>query len=275
MCGIFCSLSRRKHHSSSKNLHEALRRRGPDSFHSVSRQICSGSSFLDVSSSDSHKHVHFLDFTSSVLALRGDSLVTQPLEDPQSSSLLCWNGEAWKIGDDVVSGNDAPTIFTLFQNAVTAVPERETLSAEESLQCFIRAVELITGPYAFIFYDALHRRMFYGRDALGRRSLVVEDNLPTSLQVASICDAADLHDWTEVEADGVYMISLPSAGDDSTQANPVVTHIARRPVATVSETSMTMVCDNIVPLLPETLTDTRLLHSQTSILGWTTAAVYR
>jgi asparagine synthetase B (glutamine-hydrolysing) len=78
----------------------------------------------------------------------------------------------------------------------------------------------IRGPYAFVFYDAVHRRVYYGRDCLGRRSLLRKTTQDNSLVLSSVCDNASGDTWAEVEADGIYVVDL-----DNEMSEPQITHI--------------------------------------------------
>ncbi len=62
------------------------------------------------------------------------------------------------------------------------------------------------------FFDRIHQRLYFSRDALGRRSLVYRISDSGSIVVASISDGDTSKSWNEVEADGIYAIdcSIPS-----------------------------------------------------------------
>src|SRR5258707_192145 len=109
MCGIHASISWRSAHSPNADLTSLLHRRGPD----LSGQILTESRAADGS-------IISLSFTSTVLALRGDQVTAQPLKDPESGSMLCWNGEAWKIGPDLVKGNDGEYIVKLLATSISS-----------------------------------------------------------------------------------------------------------------------------------------------------------
>ncbi|KAL9045225.1 MAG: hypothetical protein Q9214_001702 [Letrouitia sp. 1 TL-2023] len=68
----------------------------------------------------------------------------------------------------------------------------------------------IAGPYAFVFYDANHQNLYYGRDVLGRRSLLHKEDPDGTFHMSSICDASISDGWTEVEANGFYVLNLSS-----------------------------------------------------------------
>lgn len=207
MCGIFFSISEGNRLTPDEELLDALRKRGPDSMGTRSLTV----TVQSVPSSNTFTQTRLLTFVSTVLSLRGDSVIDQPLEDPDSGSLLCWNGEAWKIDNALVQGNDAKAVFDLLLQAsqsCSTCPQDGSSSPDQGLQNAIQAIASITGPYAFVFYDAQSRRVFYGRDALGRRSLVTKRYGAGSIAISSVSDAAEVDGWEEVEADGVYMLDL-------------------------------------------------------------------
>ena len=202
MCGIFFCYNRDKPEHPSEACLESLQRRGPDSVSTVSRFLEDGGKSSQDSASIQHVQLASLTFVSTVLSLRGNDTVRQPLEDRESGSLLCWNGEAWKLHGQPFDGNDAEAIFDLLLKST------DTLSHDQALQNILSSVSAISGPFAFVFYDAPHHRIFYGRDVLGRRSLAIRNTLPESLVISSVCDATCAQPWTEVEANGVYVLNL-------------------------------------------------------------------
>lgn len=153
---------------------------------------------------------HHLTFISTVLALRGNHVYPQPLVDPVSKSVLCWNGEAWKIAGERVSGNDTELIFDLFLRAVSG--DREAVAHR-----LAEAVASISGPFAFIFYDAVHSKLFFSRDCLGRRSLLQGYDKNGGLKLCSLCDGTSSTSFEEVGFSGIYMIDLEASLNASTQ----------------------------------------------------------
>jgi hypothetical protein len=133
---------------------------------------------------------------------------TQPLVDSETESVLCWNGEAWKIGGERVQGNDTERVFNLFLQAVKH-------DATNSVDRMTDAIATISGPFAFVFYDAVNSRIFYSRDCLGRRSLLEGFDQDGNLKICSICDSASVDCFKEVGTDGVYMIDLECSQDPS------------------------------------------------------------
>ena len=208
MCGIFCSLSRHGYIIPDANTQQLLQNRGPD--HTGQHQILIKSSQVNEDEASSQLHTTFL---STVLSLRGSTVVAQPLIDEASRSVLCWNGEAWSIDDHVVAGNDSEIVFAQLLGACAGSPDAATSAV-------IRLLSSIRGPYAFVFYDALNRRLYYGRDCLGRRSLLKKSTQHGTLILSSVCDNASGEAWTEVEADGIYIVDLDIEISNPTSLRP-------------------------------------------------------
>ncbi len=223
MCGIFFSCSCQDDLSPSTEILDCVKRRGPDHEQVVRRK-------LEVynGAETPLKRVFYLTFLSTVLSLRGDQVVCQPLEDPLSGSLLCWNGEAWKIDDTSFGGNDVQPIFSLLLEAIrhenVGAADKST-AYTKSLQAVNNVFARLAGPYAFVFYDARHQRIFYGRDILGRRSLVFNMSGDSNLIISSISDGSVSDAWCEVEANGIYMLDLAIGQTHSENKTHVLKHI--------------------------------------------------
>jgi asparagine synthetase B (glutamine-hydrolysing) len=191
MCGIFCCISRHGHRQISDQTRTLLSRRGPDSL-------------------EEHRVVVedvYFTFVSSVLSMRGSEVVSQPLIREESGSVLCWNGEAWKIDDEPVTGNDSRRVFDLLLNSAS--------SPDSSVKDIPRAFSRIRGPFASIFYDGRSKRLYFGRDCLGRRSLVQTVCSNGDLIIASVSDPTLADNWIEVEGDGIYFLSLSDFAKES------------------------------------------------------------
>jgi asparagine synthetase B (glutamine-hydrolysing) len=193
MCGIYCALSRHGHALTPPDpLLAKLRARGPDGLRQhvvrLSPSAC-------------------LTFAASVLSLRGDAVVAQPLVDDRTGSVLCWNGEAWSVAGERVAGNDSEAVF------------RWLLAAEPSRRGVLDAFSAIKGPFGCVFYDGRRQELFFGRDVLGRRSMVKSCSPNGDFILCSVPHPADAT-WTEVEADGMYVLS-PSGGADSVFRCPI------------------------------------------------------
>jgi asparagine synthetase B (glutamine-hydrolysing) len=197
MCGIFCSISRDCFVSPDQATQQLLRNRGPDSI--GQREVVVDASPREDAKASPALHATFL---STVLSLRGTSVVEQPLHHAGTDSTLCWNGEAWSVGNEPITGNDSQLIFGKLLSAAS------NRAPEDSIRAVITLLTTIRGPYAFVFYDALHKLVYYGRDCLGRRSLLRKTTLDDTLVLSSVCDNASGDSWTEVEADGIYIVDL-------------------------------------------------------------------
>lgn len=198
MCGIHVAVSRNPGTGIlSGSLRDCLCNRGPDHFGQVTTRL-----EPDASESDGT----LVTFTSTVLALRGDHVTKQPFQDPRTGSVLCWNGEAWKIRGGAVQGNDGEAIFAL-------------LSKTESKEAILNVLRSVEGPFAFVYFDASSKILYYGRDRLGRRSLLVcHDETEGSLVLSSLAEACN-EKWKEVEADGLYSIALEGGSFSSPSAS--------------------------------------------------------
>ncbi|KAJ8120620.1 hypothetical protein ONZ43_g2715 [Nemania bipapillata] len=200
MCGIHATITATPDSGLSSDLRQSLINRGPDHF---------GQAYREVSHSDSDQTLH-LYFTSTVLALRGDHIARQPLEENTGvGSVLCWNGEAWRINGQPVYGNDGEAIFSILQNSASSPSHlREDY--------VIDALRSIEGPFAFVYYDYAAGRVYYGRDRLGRRSLLIKRSSETdSITLSSIASVPTVG-WEEVGSDGIWSVDLKARDGIST-----------------------------------------------------------
>lgn len=192
MCGIHAAITTSSDFELPTNLKQSLVNRGPDHLGQTQRKVT---------------HVNTgqplrLYFTSTVLALRGDHVVNQPLEEHAGAgSVLCWNGEAWRINGQAVGGNDGEAIFSMLQSSDH---DRETHVVE-----VMRSIE---GPFAFVYYDAAARRLYYGRDRLGRRSLLIKCSVETDSITFSSVSSVPTAGWDEVATDHIWSIDLSTYG---------------------------------------------------------------
>lgn len=192
MCGIHVAITRKAGTGTLPPfLHGCLCNRGPDHFGQAATRLLPHASGGEEA---------FLTFTSTVLSLRGDHVTKQPFQDHHTGSVLCWNGEAWRIGGRLVRGNDGEAVFALLCNASPS----ETGSGDALLE----ALRSIEGPFAFVYFHALSQTLYYGRDRLGRRSLLLcHDTTEGSLVISSVAETCE-EKWKEVEADGIYSVAL-------------------------------------------------------------------
>ena len=185
MCGIFFSLSNSEHVVPDPVTEQLLQNRGPDRMGAHKTVL-----------SPTASYPFYATFHSTVLSLRGSVVVEQPLQDCPTNSTLCWNGEAWSISGESVQGNDSQAVFDMLIQA--AAPKTDT-SRDSSIRSIVQSLSSIRGPFAFVFYDATNQFLYYGRDCLGRRSLLRKSTSNGSVVLSSVCDNSSGNHWTEVE----------------------------------------------------------------------------
>ncbi|CZT50311.1 related to asparagine synthases [Rhynchosporium secalis] len=191
MCGIHATISKSGFQVPSEDLKRLLCKRGPDHTGDCQTQV-------DVLDGISY-HVSVL---STVLALRGGHVTAQPFVDASSGSTLCWNGEAWKIGSSPVIGNDGQAVFDLLLQGSSF-----TELTRDSTTAILKVLQSISGPFAFVYLDKKHAQMYFGRDRLGRRSLVYRNDVESgTFELSSI--PGNEGSWLEVEADAIYQLSF-------------------------------------------------------------------
>ena len=189
MCGIFVSISNHEPISPGKIVATRLQRRGPDSTSVTTRNVTQWS----------------LRSFGMVLALRGPDVIDQPYVDydRRGGSFLCWNGEIWKHNEHPVQGNDTEHIFPHLCDATGSDAKKAHISSHTAV---VQAIRSVKGPFAFIFYDEVNCQLYFGRDCLGRRSLLCKSD-EVSMQISSVSDGSD--GWYELDANRVYVCELP------------------------------------------------------------------
>ncbi|BCS27145.1 asparagine synthetase domain-containing protein [Aspergillus puulaauensis] len=206
MCGIFFSLTAQDTPVvAGTDLRYLLAKRGPDE----------GTYSIGVRGAKLNKLFNceggrplWLSFGSTVLSMRGDGVVRQPLTDSgRTGSILAWNGDAWKIaGQPIPERNDTEIVFShLLQASTQDYLSGNYNGVPDSAQRVAETVSKITGPFAFVFYDAANFRLYFGRDCLGRRSLCWGLDEAGNL---TICSLSSSPAFEEIEADGIYMIEF-------------------------------------------------------------------
>lgn len=134
----------------------------------------------------------------------------QPAIDGITGSVLCWNGEAWRIESKVVTENDTAIVFAAILAASrTAAHSKECEQSKDTdlHNSITKMLAMIKGPFAFVYFDATSSSLYYGRDHLGRRSLLIRSDA-NGFTLTSTSDGAA--GWQEVPADGIYMEEFQS-----------------------------------------------------------------
>ena len=184
MCGIYFSLSPSRSIEPDSDTVDLLRARGPD---------CEGRRQFTVAAGDSKCH---LGFYSTVLHLRGEVVVKQPLFN--EIGIFCWNGETWLIDGQPVEGNDTQTIFARL------VAASNSSTPDDKVR---RVLTSIAGPFAFVYADLANRILYYGRDRLGRRSLL--QHSPSDGELI-LCSVSHTSGPREVDSRYIFEIDLGS-----------------------------------------------------------------
>ncbi|WFD44993.1 hypothetical protein MPSI1_003669 [Malassezia psittaci] len=96
--------------------------------------------------------------------MRGESIVAQPIRSNQRNLLFFWNGEVFWEHESTIQAlsNDGASLFA----QICAHPSS---NLGEALNYVLGQID---GPYAFVLVELHHPQIWYGRDPLGRRSLL-------------------------------------------------------------------------------------------------------
>ena len=192
-----------------------ISRRGPDSLRVVEKATKNGN--VEVC------------MVTSVLHLRGDKRVDQPLVDENNENVFSWNGEIFGGYPSVKEGeSDTISVYvalkehlnkTIYQEKIDNREKFKTCLARELLRFFSR----VEGPFAFLYYHHATSTVWWGRDGQGRRSLVISKEglsksgvivSSASFQVsehAQNTEGASL-DWEDVPPTGIFSASLELSG---------------------------------------------------------------
>eukprot|EP01064_Diplonema_japonicum_P024501 TRINITY_DN3507_c0_g3_i1.p1 TRINITY_DN3507_c0_g3~~TRINITY_DN3507_c0_g3_i1.p1 ORF type:complete len:647 (+),score=78.58 TRINITY_DN3507_c0_g3_i1:30-1970(+) len=160
MCGICLILEKEKGEVDREAIKKSIQKRGPDDY---------GSSRITM-----HEWEGLIG--GAVLAMRGDGVTRQPIS--KNDWTFAWNGEIF-AGLDVMNAdnqhtNDTTLLFAALQLDLT----------EKNI---INTLRSVSGPFSFILHTPT--AIYYGRDPLGRRSLV-SLTTQTSFTITSVSPTA-------------------------------------------------------------------------------------
>ncbi|OMO93498.1 hypothetical protein CCACVL1_06474, partial [Corchorus capsularis] len=174
-----------------EDLKAALQRRGPDSLgtkkllllHSINL-LNSGNSLVSSVTEETHvldngsnvpESFAELVFVGATLQLRGVTPVSQPLVDSYGN-ILVYNGEIFgglEIGSD---NNDTQVLMQYLRNCCSCHSQEHatTCNSNGQKKGYVPDVlSQIKGPWAIIYWQESSKTLWFGRDAFGRRSLLV------------------------------------------------------------------------------------------------------
>lgn len=187
MCGIFCSLRSSEDGQQTAHVLESclsnLQSRGPDFCNSASCELVSGQK---------------LEFFASVLQTQGKSLCPQP--HSVDGNILCWNGDVFGgvLEKDIISSKLGDT----------AVVGKRLSDCASHGTSPVEVLSQISGPYSFIYYNVNNNSLWFGRDPVGRHSLLSCFSAnPLNLTLSSVAHSS-LSNFTEVPAIGIFEIEL-------------------------------------------------------------------
>ena len=152
--------------------------------------------------------------SASVLSLRGNNsspVTKQPLVHPNGNVLL-WNGEIFEsdLIEIAPGDNDGAKLL-------------EKLNEFHETNDIFKVFETIKGPFAFVYLERTTNRLYFGRDRLGRRSLLINskrdsnrDEFPalvlSSVQVEFKMEGFE-NEFDELSANFLYKIDLKESFD--------------------------------------------------------------
>ncbi|KAJ2893527.1 hypothetical protein IWW38_002835 [Coemansia aciculifera] len=117
--------------------------------------------------------------------------------DAETGDIFCWNGEIFDGLDVCTSDNDGALLFAHILEAKRSDPN----------EFILRAFSKIEGPYAFAYFDSQQRRLWFSRDYLGRRSLLMDKSSTSTLFISSVADSSGTA-WSELPAQLLYCMDL-------------------------------------------------------------------
>ncbi|OQR95727.1 cGMP-dependent protein kinase [Thraustotheca clavata] len=165
-----------------------LQRRGPDYFNTVNLV----------------EDAQLISLSSGVLHLRGDAMAKQPIVD-EVGNVLLWNGEVFGGITIRLSSSDTNYVAQMLMEA-TKIDKYP----EEVGNHVMEAMLAVEGPYAFVWYHSNTKTLVYGRDPLGRRSLLV--SLPKNTNEPFVIASASVGSgtFTELPCTGVFYVQITS-----------------------------------------------------------------
>ncbi|CAL1395125.1 unnamed protein product [Linum trigynum] len=190
---------------------------------------------------DGHCSDGELHFIGATLQLRGRSRVTQPFLD-SSGNVLVFNGEIFGGIEVAHDDNDSEVLLQTLVNCCSCHSNghlNECSASGEDQNSVLEVLSLIKGPWAIIYWQENSRTLWFGRDAFGRRSLLVHwpDEVDSRFLLSSVSPFSsadqssdvDIKDgsmpnfWEELSC-GIYSVSLDYSPQDGYIAGGIKRH---------------------------------------------------
>ncbi|XP_054003665.1 asparagine synthetase domain-containing protein 1 [Hylaeus anthracinus] len=184
MCGIFCHISQ-SHENNEKVSTEwnickdLIVARGPDKATERFERL---------------NENWFGHFAVSVLWMQGANLTVQPAID-STGNILLWNG-------DIFSGNLAQDNTCDTDVVLNAI--------QSSLTIFTVFKEL-QGPYSFVYFQKSSNLLYFGRDVIGRHSLLLKSNTDENSVTLTSVATKQIDGIVEVPAIGIFVMNLANS----------------------------------------------------------------
>ncbi|CAK9224092.1 unnamed protein product [Sphagnum troendelagicum] len=235
-----------------KEICDALIHRGPDSLGTVrihAKQFLSQKGMVEVDKgiNDSMHNTSSngcdatMDFVGASLQLRGTYPISQPLQD-SSGNLLIFNGEVFGGLEIRVGKNDAEVLMNSLRDCCPCPCHAFPKTCGEVCHCILDllsdyhktvpdVLSSLRGPWALIYWQVASQVLWFGRDAIGRRSLLLHrpslfdprflltsvaptKNFLTAKGVHT--EDPDFQYWEELPC-GIYSIMLQAAATGRTK----------------------------------------------------------
>lgn len=170
---------------------KVIKNRGPD--------VCRESSFVPLEG---------LQFRvcASVLALRGAQVTNQPIRTADDRLMLLWNGEVFHSTLSGFDYNKHDGVQILDQIYDKVNNNKDLSNALTSV------LESVEGPYAAVLIDTLTSTVYFARDPIGRRSLLITQTddeivLTSSASHALLSVSSEV---TEVDCKSIWRLNTES-----------------------------------------------------------------
>lgn len=138
-----------------------------------------------------------LQMVATTLSMRGTSALSDFAQaKTNDDDILLFNGEIYNTPDETENQNLPDTNYLLHLLS--------TAQDDINVSCLDR----LLGPWTFIFWHSVRRRLYFGRDALGRRSLLIRADPGRSLTITSIAPRHDSAGFVELPPAGLAYLDL-------------------------------------------------------------------
>lgn len=142
----------------------------------------------------------WLKLKASILHLRGETLQEQPVTD-EDGNVLLFNGQIYQYSGQTIEKHQSDTTYLSKKLS-------QCKSPCEILETFTE----IDGPFAFIYWHHRFRKLFYGRDLFGRKSLcLLRSHKSHPIIISSVVDErleSQDHKWYEVSCDALHCVDF-------------------------------------------------------------------